>query len=42
MFAYAVTFAGYPISFSNYNFSFILESSQFVSPANALTKVTYL
>ena len=42
MFAYASTFAEYPIAFVNSDFSFLSESSHFVSPANALTKATYL
>ena len=42
MSAYAGIFAGYPTAFINANFSFLSESSHFVSPANALAKVTYL
>ena len=42
MSAYAGTFSGYPIVFINVNFLFMLESSHFVSPSDALTKSTYL
>ena len=42
MSSYSGTFAGYPISLINAEFSFLSESSYFVSPANALTKSTYL
>ena len=39
---YAGTFTGYPIAFINDEFFFLLESSHFVSPTNALAKATYL
>ena len=42
MSAYVGTFAGYLIAFINADFYFILVSSHFVSPANALSKSTYL
>ena len=42
MFAYSVIFAVYPIAFINADFSFLSESSIFVSPANALSTATYL
>ena len=39
---YTDTFTGYPIDFINADFYFLLESSHFVSPENALTKAAYL
>ena len=41
MFTYAGTFAGYTIVFINADFSFLFESSHFVSPANSLSKASY-
>ena len=42
MSAYTGTFTVYPIAFINTDFSFLSDSSHFVSPANALAKSTYL
>ena len=41
MSAYTGNIAVYPIAFINSYFWFVLESSHFVSPANALAKATY-
>ena len=40
MSAYTGTFTVYPIAFINTDFSFLSDSSHFVSPANALAKAT--
>ena len=42
MTTYTGTFVGYPLAFINSNFSFLLEYYNFMSPANALAKSTYL